>query len=306
MVRSLADLEIDEFEVGARGGWLLQPPNRRQRSALAQTDDAVMQALHAERPSILRDAYLAMARADLDNNDANPTGLHELLHDAALAQFRPQIIIDFLTDYPHLVPTTLSSLLRTALAIPNIAQRLLPLARRSLTDQTTAPECRLLWLAAAYLLASDEFKEQAEIAGLADPQLFWKLRDFIGHSRHHGALALQLTTAQSEHLLIIAGRHFTDMEEPTESCGIHNAWDAADFVRTLLTNLSNDTSVDASRALARLEAHPNLAGFLPHVRHACANQHARRREVLYVQPDWPSTVAALSNGRPASAPDLHA
>src|SRR5690606_15725014 len=103
-----------------------------------------------------------------------------------------------------------------------------------------------------------------------------------------------------------AGRHFTDVEEPTESCGIHNPWDAADFVRSLLTNLSNDTSVDASHALTRLEAHPNLAGFLPHVRHALATQNARRRELLYVQPDWPSTVAALNNGRPASAPDLHA
>jgi hypothetical protein len=106
--------------------------------------------------------------------------------------------------------------------------------------------------------------------------------------------------------LIIAGCHFTDVEEPTESCGIHNAWDAADFVRTLLTKLSNDTTLEASDALARLDAHPNLTGFLPHVRHARANQHARRRDVLYVQPDWPSTVAALNNGRPASAPDLHA
>jgi hypothetical protein len=285
---------------------LHQPPNCRERSPLAQTDDAVMQALQTERPEVLRDAYLATARADIEHNDTNPTGLTELLNDAVFAQFRHQIIIAFLTDYPHLIPTVLSSVLREAIALPNIAPRLLALARRSLADPATAPESRLLWLAAAYLLASDDFREQAEIVGLADPQFFWKLRDFIGHSRHQGALNLRLTTAQAEVLLIIAGRHFADVEEPTESCGIHNPWDAADFVRSLLTNLSNDTSADASHVLTRLEAHPNLAGFLPHVRHALATQNARRRELLYVQPDWSSTVAALNNGRPASAPDLQA
>jgi hypothetical protein len=112
--------------------------------------------------------------------------------------------------------------------------------------------------------------------------------------------------AQCELLLRLTAHHYADTEEPDESCGSQNAWDASHFVRDLLTHLSNDSSVEASLALGRLDEHADLVSYRAHVRHARASQHARRREVLYVQPDWAATVAALSNGRPASAPDLHA
>jgi hypothetical protein len=42
------------------------------------------------------------------------------------------------------------------------------------------------------------------------------------------------------------------------------------------------------------------------VKHALANQRARRREAEYRQPDWSQTIQALKNTAPASASDLHA
>ena len=54
----------------------------------------------------------------------------------------------------------------------------------------------------------------------------------------------------------------------------------------------------------RREANPELASYKPDILYALANQ--RRREADYDRPGWPKTVAALSNGAPATVADLHA
>lgn len=283
---------------------LREPPNRRTGGVLAQTDDALMQALRTERSALLRDAYVAMARADIGNNDTHPSGLHELLNDPGLAPYRSDLVVEFLMDFPHLPPRVQSDLLHSALALPDIHERILALARRALLNTTTAPENRLSWLAAAYLLAPDEFSTDIEAA--STPDLVWKLRSFVIDQRRQLVGTPRLSVTQRQLLVTLTAHYYPETETPEESWGDENAWQASEFVRDLLTQLSNDSSVEASVALGQLNEHADLASYRPHVRHARASQHARRREILYVQPDWPATVAALSNGRPASAPDLHA
>ena len=74
-----------------------------------------------------------------------------------------------------------------------------------------------------------------------------------------------------------------------------------------LVNLISAVPTEAATAsLARLENDHRLPSYQPHIRHALANQQARRREAEYDRPDWLRTLLALTNGPPANVPDLHA
>src|SRR5208337_4951600 len=88
--------------------------------------------------------------------------------------------------------------------------------------------------------------------------------------------------------------------------GDRNAWDAADYVRGLVNDLSANGAQAATDALSRLESDATLAAYRPEIQHALANQRARRRDAEYDRPDWPRTVRALDNKQPATVADLHA
>ena len=79
-----------------------------------------------------------------------------------------------------------------------------------------------------------------------------------------------------------------------------NAWDAADYFRTLTNTMSALPSEAATNALVRLEANPQLASYRSIMLYALANQRQRRRDAEYDRPDWARTVTALENGAPAT------
>jgi hypothetical protein len=65
-------------------------------------------------------------------------------------------------------------------------------------------------------------------------------------------------------------------------------------------------SESATSALRRLEANPELKSYREDILHALSKQQQRRRDAEYDRPNWSKTVAALTNGAPATASDLHA
>jgi hypothetical protein len=50
----------------------------------------------------------------------------------------------------------------------------------------------------------------------------------------------------------------------------------------------------------------DLKTYGDHIRHAITGQRTRRRELDFVQPNWPQTTAALFQNAPANVSDLHA
>jgi hypothetical protein len=86
--------------------------------------------------------------------------------------------------------------------------------------------------------------------------------------------------------------------------GNANAWDAADFVRSLINVLSASPATTASIALERLEADPTLVSYRDTIRHALAGQRTRRHDAEYHRPNWDEAVEGLTNRSPANVADL--
>jgi hypothetical protein len=120
-------------------------------------------------------------------------------------------------------------------------------------------------------------------------------------------LTFKMTPSQWELFARIAAGHFQNAGHPSGGwSGDENAWDAADYVRSLLDALSADKGAEATEALQRLAVDPAMVTYSASVKHALANQRARYREMNYKQPNWTEAIATLSGRAPANVADLQA
>jgi hypothetical protein len=257
------------------------------------------------RPDLAQDTYLAVARLRLSRNEQIADGIHELLTDAAFEPNRIDIVLDLLREFPNADPYRVDELLSAAAKRPAAHERTLALARSLLTGTALSERQRDLWLATAYVLSPSEFETAVmQRAGVQSGFIF-DLRDKSGFADH--AQPSHTPLAMLEFLTALAGRLYPEAPFPSEGWnGDHNPWDAAQWVPNLISTLSASPSRAATEALERLTADSALASYRPHLLHALANQRQRRRDAEYDRPDWRETIAALENGRPATAADLHA
>jgi hypothetical protein len=166
-----------------------------------------------------------------------------------------------------------------------------------------------MWLAAAYVLSSSRHEAQLEATATQRPPIVFDLRDHTGHSHNvHGHLQPgAVPLSQLEFRAKLTGTRYPETGYPTGGWGGDtNAWDAAEYCRKLISEISAVPSEAATEALKRLEANAQLGSYNAYLRHALANQQKLRRDSEYDRPDWPSTIKALSNGQPATVADLHA
>lgn len=259
-----------------------------------------------QRPELVRDAYLEMARARLARGHEFADGLHELLTDVAFESYRADIVLGLLRDYPNSSPFRLDEMLSAAIKLPVLHDRLLALAQTVLAGGVVDPRQRDLWLATAYMLAPAAFESDVRQRAAANPTFVFDLRDKSGFARRDEP-AQPLPLPMVEFMAQLAGSHFPNASHPSSGwSGDTNAWDAADWVRSLISVISASPSRAATDALERLRDHSQLASYRPHVLHDLANQRQRRRDANYDRPGWPQTVKAVANLSPATVADLHA
>jgi predicted NACHT family NTPase len=263
-------------------------------------------ALIEAQPELVRDAYLAVARLRLSHNDQFISGLHELLTETPFEPYRADLTLALLADYPNADPYRLNDMLIAVAKLPAAHDRLLTLARTFLAGTALNERPRDLWLATAYVLSPAEFEATvAQRVGVRNPFIF-DLRDKAGFARM-GQPAQPLPVPIAEFLVVLSGSVYPDTPHPVGGWGGDtNAWDASEWIRTLVNMISATPSKAATEALERLSTHSALASYRPSILHALANQRQRRRDTEYDRPDWRQTIAALANGRPATAADLHA
>jgi predicted NACHT family NTPase len=262
--------------------------------------------LMGQRSELVREAYLAIARACLAKGHEFADGLHELLTEPAFESSRADIVLELLRDYPNAAQFRLGEMLSAAAKLPVVHGRLVALARTVLAGNALAERQRDLWLATAYVLEPAAFENDVRQRAAAHPAFIFDLRDKSGFA-DRGQPTQAPPVAMLEFMVRLAGGLFPEASHPPHAWGGNtNAWDAADWVRSLISMVSASSNQAATEALERLRDDSQLASYRPHVLHALANQRQRRRDAEYDRPDWSQTIAALENGSPATVADLHA
>jgi predicted NACHT family NTPase len=295
----------DDFLKGMLVFDLTNTVPKNQEDASQQSAQPWRRDVMERRPDLAREAYLAVARLRLSRNEQIADGIHELLTEAAFEPDRIEVVLDLLREYPNADPYRVDELLNAVVKMPAAHERTLALARTLLAGMTLSERQRDLWLATAFVLSPSEFETAVTQRTGVRSQFIFDLRDKSGFADQ--AQPLQTPLALLEFFTSLAGRLFPEAPFPLDGWGgDQNPWDAAQWIRSLISTLSASPSRAATEALERLTADSNLASYRPHLLHALANQRQRRRDAEYDRPDWAETITALANGRPATAADLHA
>ena len=265
-------------------------------------------SLMQDRPGLVRDAYVVIARAKLAKGDRTVDGLRELMVEDVFKLSRGDTALQLLRDFPNADGFLLDRLFDGVLATPAAHGEFLVVADRVLSG--AAPEGQQQydkWLAGAYLLSPKRYEAQIDAIAEQRPGIVFDLRDRSGYGSHGEQQPIALTLPQLEFLARLTGTHNPERGFPSGGwVGNTNAWDAVEFCRKLIDAISAIPSQAASEALRRLETDTKMVSYNAHLRHALANQEKRRRETEYDRPDWFSTIKALENGAPATVADLHA
>ena len=217
-----------------------------------------------ERPDLVREAYEAVARVYLAGGKEHVTGLHELLHEPALERFHDEVALDLLDAFPFPAPYALADLLECALAATTRRGDLMRIARRVVAQPAAVSQQGLWdrWLAVGFLVSPDEFLTPLKDRLAVDPGIVWALRDLTGAEFGRNP-SYPLTLSQAEAIACVVGARFPQtFRSSGVMSGNTNAWDAADFVGSMISTLSASSAVAASDALERLEIDPALISTL--------------------------------------------
>jgi hypothetical protein len=306
---SLAGLS-DEFLKAALAYNLTNPAFEQVNGSSRVIEPGWKTAVMQERPELAHEAYVAVARAKLAKGEQMIDGLRELMVDDVFKPFRGETALELLRDFPNADRYRLDELFDGIFATPSAHSAFLALADRVLTGLATVDQRQHdMWLAAAYLLSPSRYEAQLVAAVAQRPEIVFDLRDYSGYGDAAGGIRQSgtLPLPQLEFLARLTGTHNPETGFPAGGWGGNtNAWDAAEYCRKLISEISALPSEAATEALKRLEANPNMASYNAYLKHAIANQQKLRRDSEYDRPDWSSTIKALSNGPPATVADLHA
>jgi predicted NACHT family NTPase len=265
-------------------------------------------AITERRPELVRDAYLSVACLRLSRNEQLADGLSELLTDPAFEPYRRDIALDLLRQFPNASPFRLADLFDAAVKLPAAHEAFLQFAGPVISGHVPVDDPqRDLWLVTAYFLSPTRFEDDIRQRTVARPGLVFDLRDRSGFAGGGQPRERALPLTVIEFMAQLTGSLFPETRLPSDGwSGDTNAWDASEHFRILTNIISTVPSKAATEALVRLEADPQLASYRAHILYALANQRQRRRDAEYDRPDWPKTVAAMTNGAPATVADLHA
>jgi hypothetical protein len=264
--------------------------------------------LFANRPALVNEVYLAIARSDLSRGLQYVEGLQVLLADEALTPLRGATTIRLLTEFPNAMMPSLTSLLKTIIECPDVQCEFLAIADKVLVEPgEVGQEQRDAWLVTAYLVSPARYSQRISAAANNRVEIPWQIRDFVGYRRYGNTRARALSLDQMGEIVRMFAAHSSSSYPPLgSSSGDRNPSNAAAFVRSLIDQIAAHPTEPATNLLTQMLAHDDLNFYSEHIKHALASQRTLRRDAEYVQPDWRQTVSALFCDFPANVADLHA
>jgi hypothetical protein len=186
--------------------------NGSSRVIVPDWKTAVMQ----DQPELVRDAYVAIARAKLAKGDQMVHGLRELMVEDAFKPFRADTALEFLRDFPNADGYRLGELFDGVFATPAAHSGFLALADRVLTSAVPVDQQQHdMWLAAAYLLSPSRYEAELEAAATLRPALVFHLRHHTGYDAHDDRQPSALPLPQLEFLARLTGTLFPETDFPT-------------------------------------------------------------------------------------------
>ncbi len=230
------------------------------------------------------------------------SGLYKLAHDPDWQSTGAALGPGWLTAFPN-VPENVEAMLVDCLTHGGALDALSDVAEARAATVFRNFDHMLSWRAIDVLAQFEVVRPDLTGIGADHPRFIWFLRNRLQFERR-GAM-LPLTVAQAEWIIIEFRGQWPYAVLEGSSSGDTNDYDATDFLRSLISRIADDTSVEASEAMARLVAGPDDS-YAELIRHMAAEQRQKRAEEEFsaLAPD--ELAALLDDGPPGNIEDLKA
>lgn len=289
---------------------LVRPTYYKENNSRLKIIRGWKEELFLNHVDLVHSVYLEIIRISLSAKKEQISEIYLLLDDDRLSNNRSEAIIDLLRDFPNAHPQNLRLLLLAVLSDPGLKEDLLDLALSLLNSRSKVRgNQRELWYSIVFLLSFDIFSDTAKRYVKNNKSIIWSLKSFIENYNQafSGIKGFELSIDQLVYMIDLVCKSFDNVGHPIDGwSGNTNPWDAAEFARKLINDLSTRIDVRATENLRAFLKDSGFDAYEDHIKHALANQETLRRQNDFLQPDWYATVEALSGGKPAHISDLHA
>jgi hypothetical protein len=229
-------------------------------------------------------------------------GLYKLAHDPKWQVTGATLGAEWLTAFSN-VPESVEAELVDCLTHGGALDALKDIAEGRAATVFRSFEHMLSWLAIDVLVRFHAVLPDLAGIGSRNPEFLWYLRNRLQFERRGGMVPLSLE--QAEWIISEFRHHWPYAVLEGGGSGNNNDYDATDFLRSLISRIADDTSVEAAAAMQRLiAAHGDTYTEL--IRHMAAEQRQKRAEDAF-SPLAPVDLGALlDDGAPGNIDDLKA
>lgn len=229
-------------------------------------------------------------------------GLYMLAHDPDWQATGVALGAGWLTAFPN-VPESVEAGLVDCLTHGGALDALRLVAEARAATVFRNFDHMLSWLAIDVLLRFDVVRPTLGGIGAEYPEFIWFLRNRFQFEQRGSMLPLK--AAQSEWIITEFREQWPHAVLEGSGWGDTNDYNAADFLRSLISRIADDTSVEASEAMGRLVAGPNDS-YAEFIRHMAAEQRQKRAEESFSGLLPRDLAALLDDGPPGNIEDLKA
>lgn len=229
-------------------------------------------------------------------------GLYKLAHDPEWQATGAALGADWLTRFPN-VPDSIEAELVDCLTHSGALDALRDVAIARAETVFRNVDHLLTWLAIDIVVRFDTVRPDLAKIGMHHPNFIWFLRNRLQFERRSGMLPL--TIAQAEWIITEFREHWPYAVPQGTVLGNTNGYDATDFLRSLISRIADDTSIEATEAITRLVAGPRDS-YAELIRHMATEQRQKRAEEDFSALSPADLTSLLADGPPANIEDLKA
>ena len=229
-------------------------------------------------------------------------GLYTLAHDPEWQATGAALAAGWLIAFPN-VPETVEASMVDCLTYGRALEALRDVAEARVGAVFRNFGHMLSWLAIDVLVRFDVVLPDLGGIGTCTPEFIWFLRDRLRSERRGGML--RLTVGQAEWIIAEFRDRWAYVTPEGSYYGNTNDHDATDFLRSLISQVADDISIEASETLHRLAAGPTDT-YSELIRHMEAEQRQKRVEANFSALAPSELAALLYDGPPGNMEDLMA
>ncbi|SDG37920.1 NACHT domain-containing protein [Sulfitobacter delicatus] len=275
-------------------------------SDLSGIDDVaeIIEAEICNRPGLWEKFWRLRIEPQLASQKEHPDGLHQLAGDTERSSLAVDLAIDWLDRFPQMSHQAEVELIDCLITYGKF-QELKHFARTRRKAEGMVDERRAEWDAVAFLVDFQNVHGQLQSSRADDPNFLWRLRSRFGR-RHDERAPAPLSPVQLSWIIRNFRRTWKYVSHPVGSTmGNTNAWDATEYLTSLINRLGGQTTSDAVRELSSLHDEAK-DGYTAHIKRTRAEQAQKVVEESFTPPSITELKAILVDGPPRSMAQLQA